>query len=67
MDNFECITRNEYLTIHKKLKLDPNEYFKNFKTLNDRNPKIFIVNEQSDLKIGGRLTLKCGSEGFLKF
>ena len=65
LDNFECVSRNEFLTLHKRLKLDQNEYGRNFKTFIGNDPKIFMVKDMSDMRFGGRLTLKCGNEGLI--
>ena len=65
LDNFECVSRNEFLTLHNKLKLDQNEYSRNFKTFTENDPKIFVIKEMSDMRLGGRLTLKCGNEGLI--
>ena len=65
LTNFECVSQNENLIIHKILNLNINDYNKNFKHLNYNDDlKIFIVKEMSDLRLGGKLTLKCANQGF---
>jgi hypothetical protein len=65
LDNFECVSQNKLLTLHNKLKLDNNEYNRNFKTFIGNDPKISVIENMSDLRLDGRVTLKCGNDGII--
>lgn len=65
LSNFEC--RSEYENSHAKRRLELNgdEYKRemaNFYTTS-RHLEIVLVKELSDLRLGGKVTLRCTNEG----
>jgi hypothetical protein len=53
-----------YYVIYKKLALNDQEYSRNYQILKSNNDlKISVVSELSDLRIGGKVVLKCGQQG----
>lgn len=65
LNNFECKSENEYSTVQKRLELSSDEYNKELNNFyaTSRNLNIVLVKELSDLRIGGKITLKCTNEG----
>ena len=65
LNNFECVSEHDYLTKHKILELDREEYMRNVDNYfsNERNLNILLLNDVSDLRIGGIIYLKCTNEG----
>ena len=63
LDNFECVSEFNSLTVHRHLELDADLYSRELKRFfNSRNLKIHLVEDLTDVK-AGKVTLKCTDEG----
>lgn len=65
MNNYECYSESNRIKLIKNLELDAFEYFKESEYFFNltRNLAIHLVKNMSDLKIGGKIALKCTNEG----
>lgn len=66
LSNFECRSEYENSQVKRRLELNGDEYkreMNNFYTTT-RHLEIVLVKELSDLRLGGKVTLRCTNEGF---
>lgn len=67
LENFECRSQYESSVVSKRLELNADEYKREMSHFyaTTRNLEIVLVKELSDLRLGGKITLKCTNEGLL--
>lgn len=65
LENFECVSEYENSVVTKRLYLNADEYKKEMNSFyaTTRNLEIVLMRELSDLRVGGKITLKCTNEG----
>lgn len=65
LENYECRSEYENSVISKRLELNAEDYKKEMSQFyaTRRKLEIVLVPELSDLRTGGRITLKCTNEG----
>jgi hypothetical protein len=64
LNNFACESREGTRRVERPLELDANEYYRQMDSfyMHTRNLNIILINEKSDLRMGGHLVLKCTDE-----